>query len=152
MLLISDNKDFFLITTHDFSLMTDCGTRHLHILEVRKTDIAIVVGIPKRNCNLARVVVDPVRYQLCLTAGCPNATYSYIFEEIGLKCADRGARAFSGVGLRPPAGWDCGFDSHRGHGYLSVVSVVCCQVEEVSAKDRSLVQRSRAECGACNLV
>jgi len=22
-----------------------------------------------------------------------------------------------------------GFESHRGHGYLSVVSVVCCQVE-----------------------
>ena len=24
---------------------------------------------------------------------------------------------------------DLGFESHRGHGYLSVVSVVCCQVE-----------------------
>jgi len=23
----------------------------------------------------------------------------------------------------------CGFESHRGHGCLSVVSVVCCQVE-----------------------
>ena len=29
---------------------------------------------------------------------------------------------------------DCGFESHPGHGYLSVVSVVCCQVE-VSATD-----------------
>jgi hypothetical protein len=29
--------------------------------------------------------------------------------------------------------WDCGFESRLGHGYLSVVSVVCCQVE-VSAK------------------
>jgi hypothetical protein len=28
---------------------------------------------------------------------------------------------------------DRGFESHRGHGYLSVVCVVCCQVE-VSAK------------------
>ena len=34
-----------------------------------------------------------------------------------------------------------GFESHRGHGYLSVVSVVCCQVE-VSATSWSLVQRS----------
>ena len=33
-----------------------------------------------------------------------------------------------------------------GHGCLSVVSVVCCQVE-VSAKGRSLVQRSPTECG-----
>jgi len=33
------------------------------------------------------------------------------------------------VGLRPFACWDCGFESHGGHGCLSVVSVVCCQVE-----------------------
>jgi len=37
--------------------------------------------------------------------------------------------------------WDCGFESCRGHGCLSVVSVVCFQVE-VSATDWSLVQRS----------
>jgi len=37
-------------------------------------------------------------------------------------------------GLWPLACWDCGFESHPGHGYLSVVSVVCCQVE-VSATD-----------------
>ena len=30
---------------------------------------------------------------------------------------------------RPLTCWDRGFESHRGHGYLSVVSVVCCQVE-----------------------
>jgi hypothetical protein len=36
--------------------------------------------------------------------------------------------------------------SHRGHGCLSVVSVVCCQVE-VSATSWSLVQRSPTECG-----
>jgi hypothetical protein len=35
---------------------------------------------------------------------------------------------------------------HRGHGCLSVVSVVCCQVE-VSATGQSLVQRSPTECG-----
>ena len=39
---------------------------------------------------------------------------------------------------RPLACWDLGFESHRGHGYLSVVSVVCCQVE-VSATSWSLV-------------
>jgi hypothetical protein len=37
--------------------------------------------------------------------------------------------------------------THRGHGYLSVVSVVCCQVE-VSATSLSLVQRSPTDCGA----
>ena len=43
--------------------------------------------------------------------------------------------------------WDCGFESHRGHGYLSVVSVGCCQVE-VSATSWSLIQRSPTDCGA----
>jgi len=33
-------------------------------------------------------------------------------------------RAVWGVGLRPLACWDCGFESHRGHGCLSVVSVL----------------------------
>jgi hypothetical protein len=37
--------------------------------------------------------------------------------------------AVQGVGLRQLACWDCGFESHREHGCLSVVSVVYCQVE-----------------------
>jgi hypothetical protein len=40
--------------------------------------------------------------------------------------------------------------SHRGHGCLSLVSVVCCQVE-VSATGWSLVQRSPTECGVSNV-
>ena len=40
-----------------------------------------------------------------------------------------------------------GSNPTRGHGCLSVVSVVCCQVE-VSATDCSLVQRSPTDCGA----
>jgi hypothetical protein len=42
---------------------------------------------------------------------------------------DSSGRTVQGVGLRPLACWDCGFESYRGHGGLSVVSVVCCQVE-----------------------
>ena len=38
-------------------------------------------------------------------------------------------RAVQGVGLRPLACWDCGFESHREHGCPYVVSVVCCRVE-----------------------
>ena len=37
--------------------------------------------------------------------------------------------------------------THRRHGCLSVVSIVCCQVE-VSATSRPLVQRSSTDCGA----
>ena len=32
------------------------------------------------------------------------------------------------VGLWPLACWDCGFESRRWHGFLPVLSVVCCQV------------------------
>jgi hypothetical protein len=49
--------------------------------------------------------------------------------------------AVQGAGLRPLVCWDCGFESRGGRGCLSVVSVVCCQVE-VSATSWSLVQRS----------
>jgi hypothetical protein len=47
-------------------------------------------------------------------------------------------------GRRPLTCWDCGFDSPQGHGYLSVVSVVCCQVE-VSTTCWSHVQRTPTE-------
>jgi len=39
----------------------------------------------------------------------------------------------------------------RGHGCVSVVSVVCCQVE-VSATSWSLVQRSPTDCGASCVI
>jgi hypothetical protein len=59
--------------------------------------------------------------------------------------ADPGGRAVYAVGLRPNACWDCGFASLRGHGRLTILSVVCYQVE-VSASGRSLVQRSPTYC------
>jgi len=46
-----------------------------------------------------------------------------------ISIADLSGRAVYGVGLRPLACWDCGFESREGHGCLSVVSVVCCQTE-----------------------
>jgi hypothetical protein len=52
---------------------------------------------------------------------------------------DKGGHAFRGVGLRPFACTDCGFESRWGHGCLSHVSVVCSQVD-VSDTGRSLVQ------------
>jgi len=56
--------------------------------------------------------------------------------------------AVLGVGLRPLASWDFGFES-RGEGgdvCVSLVSVVCCQIN-VCASDWSLVQRSPTEYG-----
>jgi hypothetical protein len=45
--------------------------------------------------------------------------------------ADPNGRAVEGVGLRPVACKDCGFESRRGHGFVSVISVVCCVVESL---------------------
>ena len=47
--------------------------------------------------------------------------------------ADPSGRAVQDVGLRAFACWDCGFESRRGRGCLSPVSVGCFQVQ-VSAK------------------
>ena len=57
---------------------------------------------------------------------------------------DPSGRAVYGVRLRPLASWNCGFESPRGHGCLSLMHVVCCQVE-VSELGRSLVQRKPTE-------
>ena len=51
------------------------------------------------------------------------------------------------VGLRPVPCWDCGFEFHREHGCLSLVNVVCCQVEFFFfAIGRSVVQKSPTVC------
>jgi len=56
------------------------------------------------------------------------------------------------VGLRPIASWDCSFDSRRGNSCLSLVSIVCCQVE-LTASGWSHFQRSPTEGGvwSCHL-
>jgi hypothetical protein len=53
-----------------------------------------------------------------------------------------------GLGLLPLACWDSGVESRRQHGRLSLMSVVCCQVE-VFASDWSHIQRSPSEYGEC---
>ena len=49
-------------------------------------------------------------------------------------------RAFTPLGC-----WDYRVESRRGHGYLSLVNFVCCEVE-VSVTVRSPVQRTPTEC------
>jgi hypothetical protein len=49
------------------------------------------------------------------------------FMDVILFNADLSNRAVKG--LRPFAYWDCGFESRRWHGCLSLLNVVSCQVE-----------------------
>jgi len=50
--------------------------------------------------------------------------------------------------MQPLACWDCGFESRQDHGYLSVVSVVCWQVETI-ANSRYLGQKSQQMICVC---
>jgi hypothetical protein len=61
-----------------------------------------------------------------------TCTISNMFDEIcafSSKTADVSGSVVYGVGLRLLACWDCGFESRKGHGCLSLVSVVCSQVD-----------------------
>ena len=78
----------------------------------------------------------------------PLDAWSARRRDLYLKTHDTHNRQIS----MPPVGFEPtisagGFEPHRRHGYLSVVSVVCFQVE-VSATSWSLVQRSPTDCGA----
>ena len=79
---------------------------------------------------------------------CLKKTETKIINTWVLGCINKLALAARNVilaKLEDSACCDRGFESHRGHGYLSVVSVVCCQVE-VSETSWSLVQRSPTDC------
>jgi hypothetical protein len=67
-------------------------------------------------------------------------------SQLLLSSADNGARAVQGVSLRPLACCQCGFECCREQECLSLVNVVCCQIE-VSGSGWSLVQRSPTICG-----
>jgi len=72
--------------------------------------------------------------------------YIYIYTHTHTY-AGPGGHSVQGVGLRPLACWDCGFESHRRHRGLSIENVVCCQ-REVSAMGLSIIQWSPTDCGA----
>ena len=105
--------------------------------------------LPKLNSNCWSVYM----YQhfanygvVCLRLVTWQSSLTYFLLLNQLKAGLSG-RAIWGVDLRPLVCWDCGFESQSGQECLSLVSVVCCQVE-VSATSWSLVQRSPTECGA----
>jgi len=63
---------------------------------------------------------------------------SLLMGLLKVRNAGLSGRAVWGVGLRLRDCWKCGLESRRGHGYLSLVSVVCCQVE-VSHSSRGVL-------------
>jgi hypothetical protein len=53
----------------------------------------------------------------------------HVWISLNVSRADPSGHAVKGAFLRSLAYWDGGFESGLGHGCLSVVSVVFCQVE-----------------------
>jgi hypothetical protein len=64
---------------------------------------------------------------------------NYKFVPVFILYADTNGRAVKAWFLRPFDCWDCGFETRRGHGCLSLVNDVCCEAQ-ISASARSLIQ------------
>jgi hypothetical protein len=60
--------------------------------------------------------------------------------------ADPCDRAVQGVSLRPLDFWDRGFEFSWGHGFLSLVFVVCCVGNDLCDE---LITRSEESCRVC---
>jgi len=68
----------------------------------------------------------------------------YAQTNVGLLCfvgSGSNEAAVYGVGLRPLACWDCGFELRQGHG----MCMLCIVQVEVSATGQSLVLRSPSD-------
>jgi len=106
--------------------------------------------------------IHSVGYALLYADRTDNIMLIWVFHNFLANARNKAQRGF-GIICRPipvatqSNSWLCGrslfgivgFESRREHGRLSLVSVVCGQVE-VSASSRSLVQRSPTERGVFN--
>jgi hypothetical protein len=91
--------------------------------------------------TLSSILTTPSRLKLLI----PLAVNYLYFKGVGpipVTARSKGGSASSLAGIE-------GSNPARTYGCLSLVSVVCCQVE-VSATGRSLVLRSPTKCGACH--
>ena len=93
---------------------------------------------------ILNTVVEKMWQLLCSVPYRTIGVYVNRLSSNGRSCLSHWPR-----GLRTLACWYCGFESHRGYGFLSVVSVMCCQVE-VSAIE--LITRPEESYRLCCVV
>jgi hypothetical protein len=118
-------------------LMTTLCTSTTYLGRIPDYDILTSLGIPTLDNKIPYASHTDViahrtstLHKTCTSSSCTSAASSifaghivsdtYTFTYVSLAIADP-----SGVSLRTFAYWDCGFEYRRGHGCLSVVSVVC---------------------------
>jgi hypothetical protein len=122
-------------------------TNYLHTEEQCQYNSHFVF-ISSRQVKVKCILVQAMRLCTGCTAHRESRGITLPFHDHGTRRGwDLNPRSQQASGLWLLALWDLGFESQRGHGYLSVVIVVCCQVQ-VSATSWSLVQRSPTDCGA----
>ena len=80
--------------------------------------------MPESDATVNRLPVFIYRLQISKDHDCSPQEFAVAVRVDQICSRSRWPR-----GLRPLDCWDCGFESCRGHGCLSVVSVGCCQVE-----------------------
>jgi len=112
--------------------------KKLTVSSLSSVDLCII-------CPVLRVIMIG-RFNRCENAR-DLSTFAWIFglhktSDVFFKKTYPCGRAVEGVGLRPLAWWDRGFESHRGHGCL----MWACMLSEVPATGWSLVRRSSAKC------
>ena len=79
------------------------------------------------DSNLQQTTADS--FHLISKLSFKNISIYSSIQLVKFKRPDPSSRAVSGVDQLTLACWNCGFDSSKRHIYLSLVSVVCCQVE-----------------------
>jgi len=117
-------------------------TQFLH-----RSDAAAMTATRNRHKNVKRTTkITDTKIQTKMSKAFIKLCDKINLPKVHLVSADPAIRAVSGLGLRPLCCWDFGFEFRLGHGCLSPVNLACFHVE-ISATDRSLVQRSPTECG-----
>ena len=130
--------DHSISTGHCFDF---CGTSLLDRTSwyfVGLVKEAVEIRLTENNCNTDAGFIlshawSPITMFMNVKAG-PHKAGTWLrlqtlLSRYQLWAKGAGRYVYITTTAGPLACWDLGFESHRGHGYLSVVSVVCCQVE-----------------------
>jgi len=124
----------------------DVDVRTYHCVLCKQKSLKLRVGMPVEKAVFGRVrLIGSGR----VLATC-SVILKFAYRYHHFSAVPSGRAVFS-VGLRPFACRVCGFESRLRYGCLSVVIVLCCQIE-VSSTGWPLVQRSHTDCGVSCVI